>query len=40
MVHFSEYFGRVEEIYLPEDGPTELKASASIADAEWAEQAY
>jgi len=34
MVHFSEYTGRVEEIYLPEDGPTELGASISIADAE------
>jgi len=30
--------GRVEEIYLPEDGPTELGASISIADAEWAGQ--
>ena len=38
MVHFSEYSGRVEEIYLPEDGPTELEASVSIADAEWAKQ--
>jgi len=38
MVHFSEYSGRVEEIYLPEDGPTELGASISIADAEWAKQ--
>jgi len=38
MVHFSEYSGRVEEIYLPEDGPTELDADVSIADAEWAEQ--
>jgi len=38
MVHFSEYSGRVEEIYLPEDGPTELGARTSIADAEWAEQ--
>ena len=27
MVHFSEYCGRVEEIFLPEDGPTELGAS-------------
>ena len=34
MVHFSEYSGREEEIY----GPTELGASISIADAEWAEQ--
>ena len=31
-------FGRVEETYLPEDGPTELEASISIADAEWAKQ--
>jgi len=38
MVHFSEYSGRVEEIHLPEDGPTELDAAVSIADAEWAEQ--
>jgi len=38
MVHFSEYSGRVEEICLPEDGPTELEANVSIADAEWAEQ--
>jgi len=38
IVHFSEYSGRVEEIYLPEDGPTELGARTSIADAEWAEQ--
>jgi len=38
MVHISEYSGRVEEIYLPEDGPTELAASVSIADAEWVEQ--
>ena len=29
MVHFSEYFGRVEEIFLPEDGPTELGANIS-----------
>ena len=36
MVHFSEYW--VEEIHLPEDGPTELGASISITDAEWAEQ--
>ena len=28
----------MEEIYLPEDGPTELDANVSIADAEWAEQ--
>jgi len=38
MVHPSEYSGRVDEIYLPEDGPTELGARTSIADAEWAEQ--
>jgi len=38
MVHFSEYSGWVEEIYLPEDGPTELVANVTIADAEWAEQ--
>jgi len=37
MVHFSEYSGRMEEIYLPEDGPMELRARTSIADAEWAE---
>ena len=37
MVHFSEYSGQVE-IYLPEDGPAELGAHTSIADAEWAEQ--
>ena len=24
MVHFSEHSGRVEEVYLPEDGPKEL----------------
>jgi len=35
VVHFSEYSGRVEEIYLPEDG---LGAHTSIADTEWAEQ--
>jgi len=34
MVHFSEYSGRMEEIYLPEDGPTEIGASISRADAE------
>ena len=28
----------MEEIFLPEDGPTELGASISAADAEWAEQ--
>jgi len=35
MVHFSDYSGRVE-IYLPEDGPTDL--DAIIADAGCAEQ--
>jgi len=34
----SIYSGRVEEIFLPEHGPTELGANISIADAEWAEQ--
>ena len=34
MVHFSEY----SEIFLPEDGPKELGANISIADAEWVEQ--
>jgi len=38
MVHFSEYSGRVEEIFLPKDGLTELGTNTSIADAEWAEQ--
>jgi len=38
MVHFSEYSGRVEEIYLPEDGAAELGAHTTIANAEWAEQ--
>jgi len=38
MVHFSEHSGQVAEIYLPENGPTELGTSISIADAEWAEQ--
>jgi len=33
MVHFSKYSRRVEEIFLPEDGPTELGANISIADA-------
>jgi len=33
-----EYTMRVEEIYLLEDGPTEVGARTSIADAEWAEQ--
>jgi len=37
MVHFSEYSGRVEEVYLPEDGPTELEASVSVADTGWAD---
>jgi len=35
---FSEHSGQVEEIYLPEDGPAELGAYTSIADAEWAGQ--
>ena len=35
---FASYSGRVKEVYLPEDGPTELGANVSIADAEWAEQ--
>jgi len=34
MVHSSEYSGRVEEFYLPEDGPTKLL----IVNAEWADQ--
>jgi len=38
MVNFSQYSGWMEEIYLPEDGPTELEASVTIADVEWAEQ--
>jgi len=38
MAHFSEYSGRVDEIFLLEDRPTELGANISIADAEWAEQ--
>jgi len=37
MFHFSEYSSRIEEVYLPEDGPTELSANVSTADAEWAE---
>ena len=37
MVDFSEYSGRVEEIYLPEDGPIELGADISVVDAERAE---
>jgi len=28
----------VEEIFLPEDGPTEIDTNNSIADAEWVEQ--
>jgi len=38
LVYFSEYSGRVEEIYPPENGPTELGANVSTADIEWAEQ--
>ena len=38
MVHFSKYSGGVEEIHLPEDGPTELGANISVVDVEWAEQ--
>jgi len=38
LVHCSEHSGRVEEIFLPDDGPTELDANISIADAEWAEE--
>jgi len=38
MVHFSKYSGRVGEIYLPEDGTTELGARTSIANAERGEQ--
>jgi len=38
MAHFSDYSGRVEEIVLPEDGPTELDAAITVADAAWAEQ--
>ena len=37
MVHFSEHSGQVEEIYLSEDGQTEIGACISIADVEWAE---
>jgi len=37
IVHFSEYSRRVEKIFLPEDGPTELGANISIANAEWAQ---
>jgi len=38
MVHFSDYSGRVEAIVLPEEGPTELDAAITVADAQWAEQ--
>ena len=38
MVDFSDYSGRVEEIVLPEKGPTELDAVITVADAAWAEQ--
>jgi len=38
MVHFSGCSGRVEDIFLPGDGPTKPGANISIADAEWAEQ--
>jgi len=38
IIYFCEYSGRVEEIRLPEDGPIELGADISVADAEWAEQ--
>ena len=38
MVHFSDYSGRVEEIVLPEEGPTELDAAITVAEAAWAEQ--
>jgi len=38
MVHFSDYSGRIEEIVLPEKGPTELDAVITVADAAWAEQ--
>ena len=38
MVHFSEYSGRVEDVFLPEDRLTEVGASISIVDAERAEQ--
>jgi len=30
IVHFSEYSGRVEEIFLPEDGSTELGANMHL----------
>ena len=38
MVHFSDYSGRAEEIVLPEEGPTELYAAITVAEAAWAEQ--
>ena len=38
MVHFSDYSGRVEEIVLPEEGPTELDVAITAADAAWAER--
>jgi len=38
MTHFSEYPGRLEEIILPEEGPTELGAEITVAEAAWAEQ--
>jgi len=28
----------VEEVVLPEEGPTELGAAITVAEAEWAEQ--
>jgi len=39
MTYSSEYSGRVEETCLPEDGPIELGADFSVADAEWAGEA-
>jgi len=33
MVHFSDYSGWVEEMVLPEEGPTELDAAITVADA-------
>ena len=38
IAHFSDYSERVEEIVLPEEGPTELDAAITVADAQWAEQ--
>jgi len=38
MAHFSEHSGWVEEIILPEEGPTELDAKITVAEAAWAEQ--